>query len=73
MQQQILFKKAWAQAVKLLTTGKAEAPVFCMTASGIFFFSLEKKNPYPYELLRNTSGGAPTCQRVSKCLWQLPR
>lgn len=43
MQQQILFKKAWAQAVKLLTTGKAEAPAFCMTAFGIFFSVWKKK------------------------------
>lgn len=73
MQQRILFKKAWAQAVKLQTTGKAEAPAFCMTMLGIFSSVWKKKNTYPHELLRNTSGGAPTCQRVSKCLWQLPR
>lgn len=57
MQQQILFKKAWAQAVNLLRTGRAATPAFCMTMFGIFFVSLEKKNPYLHKLLRNTTGG----------------
>lgn len=37
------FQKAWAQTVKLLSTGKAESPTFCMTMLGIFFSFWKKK------------------------------
>lgn len=37
------FQKAWAQTVKLLSTGKAESLTFCMTMLGIFFSFWKKK------------------------------